>query len=144
MDNRPDGHLANWTQRFEETVGRYAMSNPTLPRTMTRGRPNTAMSATHVVLGVWLFLSAFVWEHSPGSETNTWVVGLVIAAVALAELVSPGVRLVNTAAAVWLFFSSIWLYDAALGTAWHNMIIATVVFILSILPLSSRHGRSVV
>ena len=31
----------------------------------------------NLVLGIWLFISAFVWPHSTAQMTNTWILGVL-------------------------------------------------------------------
>ena len=85
----------------------------------------------NIVLGIWLFLSAFAWEHYPASRTNTWVVGLLIAVVGLIALRSPSARWGNTVLALWLAASTLLLWPAVTATFWNNLIIAALVFALS-------------
>ena len=95
----------------------------------------TPARITNLVLGTWLFISAFIWAHTAQSFTNTWVLGAIIAVASLVALAVPPVRYVNTAAAIWLFFSSIfWVPHVYLGTVWHNAILAIVVFVVSLVP----------
>lgn len=87
-----------------------------------------------LVLGVWLFISAFLWPHSPASYTNTWVVGALIALAALGALFSPPVRWANTVLAIWLFISTLVIDHVTVATAWNNAIVAVVVFFVSLAP----------
>jgi len=91
-----------------------------------------------VTLGLWLFLSAYVWPHTAISRTNTWVLGLVIATIAAVGTPSPTVRAISTVPAIWLFFSAIWIVDVTNATMWHNAIVAVLVLILSLMPTRDR------
>jgi hypothetical protein len=97
-----------------------------------------------VLFGLWLVLSAFLWAHTRASETNTWVVGLAVAAVAMIAMSVPRVRLLNTILSAWLFISSIWLFDAASGATWNNAVVAIAVFVLSLLPSASTSRTGIV
>ena len=99
------------------------------------------MRVANVVLGIWLFLSAFLWPHSPGSKANTWIVGLIVMAVAALGSLAPASRWLNTAAAVWLFFSTFWLSHVSRATVWNNAIVAVVVFLVSLIA-NARTART--
>jgi hypothetical protein len=91
-----------------------------------------------VTLGLWLFLSAFVWPHTVVSRTNTWVLGLIIAAVAAVGTSTPAMRAISTVPAIWLFMSSFWISDVTDATLWNNAIVAILVLVLSLLPTRDR------
>jgi hypothetical protein len=88
----------------------------------------------NLALGVWLFISAFIWQHSPASKTNTWIFGLIIALLSVSARRAPGARFANTAAAVWLFFSTLAISHYSQGTIWNNLIVAIAVFLFSLVP----------
>ena len=86
------------------------------------------------LIGVWLFISAWVWPHTVAAQTNTWIVGALIAIAAIWAMFAPPVRLVNTILAIWLFFSTLFIYHTSAATLWNNLIVAVVVFALSLIP----------
>jgi hypothetical protein len=88
----------------------------------------------NIVLGAWLFGSAFVWPHPGASFTNTWVVGVLILGFALGALAAPALRWANAALAVWLILTTSLLWPATPGTLWNNVIIGVLVFVLSSVP----------
>jgi hypothetical protein len=92
----------------------------------------------NVTLGLWLFLSAFVWPHTVLSQTNTWVLGLIIAAVAAVGTSTPVLRAISTVPAIWLFMSSFLISDITDATLWNNAIVAILVLVLSLLPTRDR------
>jgi phosphoglycerol transferase MdoB-like AlkP superfamily enzyme len=83
------------------------------------------------LLGVWLFISAFVWMHTAGERLNTWILGIWIAVFSLVAMSQPSARWLNTLAAIWLFFATLAIFHTQSGTLWNNLIVAVVVFILS-------------
>ncbi len=95
----------------------------------------------NLVLGVWLFISAFIWPHTAASQTNTWIVGILIAIFAIAAMFAPAVRWVNTVLAVWLFVSTLFIQHVTAGTAWNNCIVAVIVFFVSLAPSEALHRR---
>jgi hypothetical protein len=88
----------------------------------------------NVVIGVWLFISAFVWPHTHAQMTNTWICGVVTVVFALVAMAVPWVRYLNTLLAIWLFISSWALPSAHPGTVWNNVLCAIAIFIVSLVP----------
>ncbi len=99
----------------------------------------------NVVIGVWLFISAFVWRHSSAQLTNTWILGLLCVAFALAAMVSSPARYLNTALSAWLFISAFVLPTVNRGTVWNNALCAVAIFVFSLVPEEPirlpRHAR---
>jgi hypothetical protein len=90
--------------------------------------------AVVIALGVWLFISAFLWPHSVSAAANTWVVGVLVVIVAVWSLAVPGARFANSLLALWLFFSTIAISHASPATLWVNLIVAIVLFCISLGP----------
>jgi hypothetical protein len=107
---------------------------PLPPSTTPSGGSGIGFRGANVLLGLWLIVSAFLWVHTRASQTNTWLVGLTVAAVAMIAMSVPRVRLLNTITSAWLFVSSVWLFEAASGAIWNNVVVAIAVFVLSLLP----------
>lgn len=95
----------------------------------------------NVVLGLWLAASAFAWQHYPTSQTNTWVVGVLIAAAALIAPRSRGMRWATPALASWLAASTLLLWPVTTATLWNNMIVAVLVFALSLVSTTPRGAK---
>ena len=87
-----------------------------------------------IALGAWLFVSAFLWPHGTASAANTWIVGLLIAIAGLFALRMPWMRWIDTALAIWLFLSTLALPGATRATLWNNLIVALLVFLVSLVP----------
>jgi len=102
------------------------------------------MSWLNLALGIWLIISAFVWPHTPAAQLNTWVLGLIIAAIAVVAFGVPQLRWLNALAAVWLFFSAFAIRHDTVGTVWNNVIVAVVVFAVAVTGAvgSPMQGRS--
>ncbi len=88
----------------------------------------------NVVLGVWLFISAFIWPHSSAQMTNTWILGVLCVIFALVAMAVPWVRYLNTLLAIWLFISAWALPSVSPGTIWNNVLVAIAIFIVSLVP----------
>jgi len=88
----------------------------------------------NVILGVWLFISAFVWPHTTSQMTNTWICGVLCVVFALVAMAVPWVRYLNTLLAIWLFISAWALPSVSPGTIWNNVLVAIAIFIVSLVP----------
>lgn len=95
---------------------------------------NSGPRFVNVVLGAWLFLSAFVLPYTSAQFTNTWVVGLAVVVFSLFGIASVPARFLNTLAAIWLFISVWILPGATTGTRWNSAIVAVLIFIFSLAP----------
>jgi len=85
----------------------------------------------NLLIGVWLFISAFVWPHNVHSRANTWILGVMIVLFSIFATAQPTARWLNTLAAIWLFFSTLAISHMSQATVINNIIVAIVVFILS-------------
>ena len=88
----------------------------------------------NIVLGIWLFISAFIWPHAYAQMTNTWICGVLCVAFAVIAMRVPEARYLNTILAVWLFISVWALPSISVGTQWNNAIVAIVIFFVSLAP----------
>ena len=88
----------------------------------------------NIVLGVWLFISAFLWLHSYAQMTNTWIVGALVVVFALVALRVPEARYLNAVLAVWLFISVWALPTLSNATRWCNALTAIAIFAVAMAP----------
>ncbi|MCA1829282.1 MAG: SPW repeat protein [Myxococcales bacterium] len=107
-----------------------------------------AARTLNVLLGIWLFISAFIWPHTSAQMTNTWILGVLCVVFALIATKVDQVRFLNTALAIWLFVSAFVLTTQSAGTRWNNALVAIAVFIISLAPpdrlqLPNRTPRTV-
>jgi hypothetical protein len=100
----------------------------------TISTPNAAPRWANVVLGVWLFISAFLWPHSQAQLTNTWLMGVLCVVFALAAAYAAPVRYLNVLLAIWLFISAFALPRVTVGTTWNNAIVAILIFLVALIP----------
>lgn len=91
----------------------------------------------NALVGVWLFISAFVWPHTAAQYTNTWLMGVITVAVAIIALGATGFRFVNTAVGIWLIISAFALPTMTMATRWNNFIVGIVVGVLSLVGTTS-------
>ncbi len=106
-------------------------------------RPFLSPRIVNLVLGVWLFATAFLWPHTPPQMTNAWLCGALIALFSLVASVSPNLRYFNTAVALWLFISAFALHNGNAATFWNNLLVSIAVFFVSIgesMPRVMPHG----
>jgi hypothetical protein len=96
----------------------------------------------NVVLGVWLFISAFLWPHHQASMLNAWITGAFVVIFAALSTRVPELRYANTALAVWLFISVWALPDISAETTWNNAIVAVGILVISLVPQSPRRTRT--
>jgi hypothetical protein len=87
----------------------------------------------NIILGIWLFISAFVWHDPTAQFYNTWICGIFCFIFAIVAGAVPPVRWLNTLLAIWIFISAFALPDTS-GTAVNNVIVAILVFIFSFVP----------
>jgi len=88
----------------------------------------------NVVVGIWLFISAFIWRHTGSEFTNTWICGVLAVIFAFLAMGQPQFRYLNTALGIYLFISTLAFPHASTGTMWSNLISAIVIFLVSLMP----------
>ena len=88
----------------------------------------------NIILGIWLFISAFVWPHTYAQMTNTSILGVLAVAFAIIATRVPKVRYLNTVLAVWLFVSVWALPTMSMATMWNNALVALAIFFVSLAP----------
>ncbi len=96
-------------------------------------KANRVARGINLLLGIWLFASAFAWEHGAAQRTNTWIVGVLFVVLAFIAMSVPTARFLNTILSVWLFISIWALPHLGQGTMWNNGVIAIVVFEITLM-----------
>jgi hypothetical protein len=136
---------ANHSPR-EQAPPRHAPIGATMRATARPPRPAQTpelLEGTHRVriinamLGGWLFVSAFLWPHSPASFTNTWVVGALLAFSSLFAF-RTAARLACATLAIWLVLSTFAIAPRTPLTVWHNLAVALAALISMFLPRLRR------
>jgi hypothetical protein len=96
----------------------------------------------NVMLGVWLFIAAFLWPHTYAQMTNAWILGILCVVFALVAARFQEARYLNTALAVWLFISAWALPRESLGTVWNSVLVSIAIFVVSLakVPAYIRPG----
>ncbi len=120
-------------------------TTPTHGTQGTLGSTNMAARGINVILGGWLFISAFIWMHTASQFWNTWIIGALVVAFSLGAMRVPQLRFVNAALAVWLFISIWALPTMTRATSWNNALVAIAIFVVSLVgpELTARTRRHV-
>jgi hypothetical protein len=96
---------------------------------------------TTILLGVWLFMSTFLWRHHPDQVINGWVCGLFTIMFAAMAIAQPMVRFLGAAFALWIFFSAWVVPSLNIATVFSNAISGALIFGLSMAP-NQAHNES--
>jgi hypothetical protein len=97
----------------------------------------------NALLALWLFISAFAWDHTPSSRMNTCLVGLFMLVSAITATGWAVVRHLTMLLAVWLAFTTLAAFPDGPASSWNNLIVALAAILLAELPdeLGTRAGR---
>ena len=94
------------------------------------GVPRIANAA----LGLWLFVSAFIWPHTSAQAINMCAIGALAFIVALLGTQYSTIRYVNSILAVWLLISA-WAGQVVTEvTTWNATLVAFTMFAVSLVP----------
>jgi hypothetical protein len=91
-----------------------------------------------LILGLWLFVSAFAFQRTSAMFTNAWLVGLASALAALAGMSRGPIRYANTALSAWLLVSAFALPHRSPAAFWHDIVVAMLMLLLSLVPGTMR------
>jgi hypothetical protein len=89
---------------------------------------------SNMVLGLWLFVSAFAWAHAPESRLNTCLVGLFVTITSTLASGASVLRRLTSALAGWLAFTSLVVYPSRPATLWNNLVLAALMLGMSLIP----------
>ena len=93
-----------------------------------------------VIVGLWIFMSAFLWHHTPEEFALTWICGALAALFAAAAIVQPMARHLNTAVAVVLFVGTMVFRIESEATFWSNLVSAVALAFISQMPSEEVAG----
>jgi hypothetical protein len=88
----------------------------------------------NIALGLWLFASAFLLPHQGNTRFNDWMIGLLVASTALSAVWAPAMRWANTYLAVALAFWALVLEYSSRVTRVHDLVVAGLIFVVSLVP----------
>ena len=92
------------------------------------------------MLGLWLFISAFLWPRTGAQRTNALICGVLAVVFALSATRSSQLRYLNTGLGVWLFISTFVLSTFSAATMWNHVIVGVLLFLISLLHGGRAHG----
>ena len=90
----------------------------------------------NMVLGAWLFVSAFAWHHALVSSINTALCGALVVVFAATGLRIPPMRWLNTSVGVWVVIAGALLPHTSVGTIWNNILVGLLIVLVSVGGLS--------
>lgn len=103
-------------------------------RRVASDRPDVVARLGSALLGLWLVLSTFLWEHFPAARLNTSTVGVLIAVSALAALQIPAMRWATMALSAWLFTVTLLApRPLHIETLWNDLLVAATVMALTLI-----------
>jgi hypothetical protein len=95
----------------------------------------------NVLVGTWLFLSAFAWPHSTPQGVTALVCGAMTVLLSLATMYFSGVRYLTAVVALILFVTSLGTAERLDRTFWHNSIMAIAIFVAALVDRGSAATR---
>jgi hypothetical protein len=94
-----------------------------------------------ILIGTWLFLSAFAWPHQSAQGFTALVCGALTVFFALLTIYLPNVRYMTAATAVVLFVASLASAARLDRSFWHNAVIAVAIFFAAVLDPGTAGAR---
>lgn len=98
----------------------------------------------NALIGIWLFVTAFMWPHNQAEGTLTVVCAVLTFILAIASFYTIAARYANIVLAAALFVGTLALPAATRASVWNNVIVAVAILAASLLdrgPDSVRHER---
>jgi divalent metal cation (Fe/Co/Zn/Cd) transporter len=98
----------------------------------------------NALIGIWLFVTAFMWGHTQAEMTVTIVAAILTFALAILAIYTRAARYVNAIVAVLLFLSVLTLPSLTRATQWNNAIVAIAIFVAALVdngPQAIRRER---
>ena len=87
----------------------------------------------NIVLGAWLFISAFLWHHSSAQFANAWIMGALVVVFGLMANRFAQTRYATVAIGAWLFVSSFFLPRATGATSWNHVLVGLALIMTSLM-----------
>jgi len=94
-----------------------------------------------VLLGGWLFLSAFAWPHAHGQYLATLICGALTVVLSLGMFYFSGFRYLLAVVGVILFVIAVTAHVRWTATFWHNAIIALGIFVAAMVDRGNVGAR---
>lgn len=87
----------------------------------------------NVLLGAWLFVSAFAWPHEFDARMVTWIVGALVALSAAAAFVADELRYVEAILGGLLVFAAVVQPNVDVATGVNNILVGGAISSLALL-----------
>lgn len=94
----------------------------------------------NALLGMWLFVTAFMWPHEQAVATLTIVCAALTFLLSIASFYTIAARYANLVVAALLFIGTLALHSTTRATVWNNVVVAVAVLFAS---LADRGPESV-
>lgn len=93
--------------------------------------------AINAILGLWLFVSIFLWPHTKAQRVTGWTIGMLAVTAALAGTCGrTWGRLLNAALGLWLVVSGLLVSRLGVATFWTDYVVGFGLVFFAILPSS--------
>ncbi|HEX3695746.1 MAG TPA: hypothetical protein VH374_10180 [Polyangia bacterium] len=93
-----------------------------------------APRSINALLGIWLFLTAFLWPHSRAQLLNAWLSGVLALVFALTALdLAPRARYLNVGLGIWLIGSAVFLPNTNPTTLVNHVVIGIALACIALL-----------
>lgn len=87
-----------------------------------------------LMLGLWLFFSAFAWPRTPASFANAAAVGVLACVAGLAAMWRSRARLAGAALSAWLLAAALLLQQRAAWVRLNDVAVALALLLVSLVP----------
>ena len=95
----------------------------------------------NVLIGTWLFLSAFAWPHTHGQKLAALICGALAVVLSLGMIYFSGLRYLLAVVAVMLLVVSLTSANRFDLTFWHNGIMAVAIFVNALADPGSARAQ---
>ena len=87
----------------------------------------------NALIGIWLFVTAFMWAHTQAEGTLTVVCAVLTFVLAIASFYTIAARYANIVVAAALFVGTLALPSVSRASVWNNVIVAVALLASSLL-----------
>ena len=94
-----------------------------------------------ILVGLWIFMSSFAWQHTVPEFVNTLLCGSFAIFFGIGALADRRVRYLEMTLALWLFLST-HLLAVGKETLWNNTICAVALFVAGLMGGGSQRQPS--
>ncbi len=92
------------------------------------------------MLGLWLFVSAFVWPHTTFHFWVSLVVGAMIVFDTILALFDDAGRILNWLFAIYLVLTTLTVHSVSRASVWNGVIVGIAVFVVACIgPFRPMH-----